>query len=659
MPYCSVFGCSNNKGTHRFPNRDNSPVRFNQWTNFCKRKHFKPTNNSVICSHHFKSQDFDDSDILKQKLLGDKYKSRAPRLKSGTVPTIFVINNDKSSDGNTTTKKSRSERIKNQEKKDMVENLIAKKSNIDSYDHNKNEEKLSCSEDNISDIEENVSFTDNDFYDDPDFECENEEEDYTEEFDNVENTDIKYCLVFINSLLTLFTICNICKSKIINKKWYAIGATICVRSECSEGHSSKWFSQPVKKQFSKGHVHIATSILLSGTLFTTFKVFCSSLKLVMFSRATYDKIMNKYSYRLIEKIWEKKRTEQMNYVKESGQLWIAGDGQYDSPGFCAKYCTYTFMDINSGCIVDFQLIQKKMMPGDLEKNACKQLIDKLIGIDKCKIDLLLTDRHVGIRHLLKTSYPDITHEFDLWHLSKSLMKKFKTINKKYEEVLAWKQSISNHLWWSAQTCNGDSDLLITKFTSILKHIKNVHEWEEDGVKKTCEHPPLSDEYKKQKLWLLPDSKPYEVLKEIICNKKFLTDLKQTKNYVHTGRLESYHNLRLKYVPKRVHFSFKAMYIKSIIAIIDHNSNLNKKKIGLNYLFSKPTGKWVTKNIYEKGTNNWRDEIINTILDHLNGVEMSPLKTPLNVTLPKNIAPIDRPALEIMQNSHHSRFLNIS
>ena len=181
----------------------------------------------------------------------------------------------------------------------------------------------------------------------------------TEEFKNIENTNVKYCLVYINSLLSLFTICNICKSKIINKKWYAIGATICVKSECNEGHSSKWFSQPVNKQFSKGHVHIATSILLSGTLFATFKVFCSSLKLVMFSRTTYDKIMNKYSYPLIEKIWEKKRIEQINDVKESGQLWIAGDGQYDSPGFCAKYCTYTFMDINSGCIVDFQLIQKK------------------------------------------------------------------------------------------------------------------------------------------------------------------------------------------------------------------------------------------------------------------------------------------------------------
>jgi len=49
--------------------------------------------------------------------LGDIYKSRSPRLKPGTVPTIFVINNDKNSDGNATTKKPRSEGIKNQEKK--------------------------------------------------------------------------------------------------------------------------------------------------------------------------------------------------------------------------------------------------------------------------------------------------------------------------------------------------------------------------------------------------------------------------------------------------------------------------------------------------------------------------------------------------------------
>lgn len=66
----------------------------------------------MICFHHFTSVELYDSDILKQQLLGEKYKLRAPRLKLGTAPIIFVLNIDENSDGNTTTKKSRSERIK-------------------------------------------------------------------------------------------------------------------------------------------------------------------------------------------------------------------------------------------------------------------------------------------------------------------------------------------------------------------------------------------------------------------------------------------------------------------------------------------------------------------------------------------------------------------
>jgi hypothetical protein len=39
------------------------------------------------------------------------------------------------------------------------------------------------------------------------------------------------------------------------------------------------------------------------------------------------------------------------------------------------------------------------------------------------------------------------------------------------------------------------------------------------------------------------------LQKIILDKTFLKDLQPAKNYVHTGALESYHNLRLKYAPK--------------------------------------------------------------------------------------------------------------
>lgn len=52
----------------------------------------------MICSHHITCLDFDDTDILKQKLLGDIYKLRTPQLKLGMILIIFVLNNDKNSD---------------------------------------------------------------------------------------------------------------------------------------------------------------------------------------------------------------------------------------------------------------------------------------------------------------------------------------------------------------------------------------------------------------------------------------------------------------------------------------------------------------------------------------------------------------------------------
>jgi len=58
-------------------------------------------------------------------------------------------------------------------------------------------------------------------------------------------------------------------------------------------------------------------------------------------------------------------------------IWLAGDGQFNSPGFCAKHCTYPVMDIHSGEIVNFKLFQKGQIIGDLERQACKQLLTEL------------------------------------------------------------------------------------------------------------------------------------------------------------------------------------------------------------------------------------------------------------------------------------------
>ena len=71
---------------------------------------------------------------------------------------------------------------------------------------------------------------------------------------------------------------------------------------------------------------------------------------------------------------------------------------------------------------------------------------KIVQEENCNIKLFLSDRHKGVRYLLRTQYPDIEHAFDGWHIPKSLMKMMKALDKNHPEVKAWKASINNHLW---------------------------------------------------------------------------------------------------------------------------------------------------------------------------------------------------------------------
>ena len=44
-------------------------------------------------------------------------------------------------------------------------------------------------------------------------------------------------------------------------------------------------------------------------------------------------------------------------------------------------------------------------------------------------------------------------------------------------------------------------------------------------------------------------------------------------FLHTGSIENYHSVRLKYLPKQIAFSPETTAIKSMIAIIETNRNI--------------------------------------------------------------------------------------
>ncbi|XP_025413422.1 uncharacterized protein LOC112685695 [Sipha flava] len=132
--------------------------------------------------------------------------------------------------------------------------------------------------------------------------------------------------------------------------------------------------------------------------------------------------------------------------------------------------------------------------------------------------------------------------------------------------------------------------------------------------KTCDHDPLTNEEINNKLWLKSDDESYYALKKVITAKDFIKDLPHAKHFVHTGRLESYHNVRLKYMPKRIHLKYRGMYIRSILAILDHNYNTNKQLVGDKMVYSKPLGKYTIKNVYERTDTDWRKQIMHEVLD---------------------------------------------
>ncbi|KAK3745443.1 hypothetical protein QZH41_005084 [Actinostola sp. cb2023] len=259
---------------------------------------------------------------------------------------------------------------------------------------------------------------------------------------------------------------------------------------------------------------------------------------------------------------------------------LNGDGRCDSPGHNAKYSTYTFMDSDSEKVVSFSVVPVTEVTSSnaMEKEGFVKCLDSLED-DDVSISCITTDRHISIASTMGKDYSHIDHQFDVWHLSKSVVK---ILNKKAklkqcQDLSHWIQSASNHLWWSAATCNGDVQLLREKWVSVLHHVWNKDTWNDAEIFLQCAHPRLNRREVRRKCWLEPGSAAYVALEEVVLKPKLLKDLAKLTNFCHTGGLEVYHSMMLKYCPKRQHFSNKGMVARTQLAAIDNNHNTDRNQ----------------------------------------------------------------------------------
>ena len=405
--------------------------------------------------------------------------------------------------------------------------------------------------------------------------CSDEEEERNADIRN----EKKY-LVFESCLLQLLKRCCNCGQE-VELNTYVRGTLLTVKGTCTEGHVLNWQSQPLVKDMGAGNLLLSAAILFCGLTFTRVADMAQLLNLAIFSESYFYRLQKEYLFPVIHTNYLMQQDAVLEFL-QGQHLHLSGDGRCDSPGYSAKYCSYSLMDSASDLILDYKLIQSSETGSSvaMEKEGLRRCLNYLLDRD-VSIDTIATDRHRGVGALMKSDYPSINHQYDVWHLAKSVVKQLtqKGKQRKCEQLLPWIQSISNHLWWAAQTCNGDAQLLTEKWTSIVYHISNVHEWDggKGSVFNKCVHLPLPVEEQRSKKWLRSGSLVHRTLRNIVHDKNLLRDIKKLTRFHHTGSLEVFYSSLLKYCPKRQHFSYLGMQARLELAILDHNYNTDRKQ----------------------------------------------------------------------------------
>lgn len=166
-------------------------------------------------------------------------------------------------------------------------------------------------------------------------------------------------IVFKSCLWQLFDTCPVCATPCLVEEAYCKGSMVVVNQECPHcRHCRRWSSQPLIGNTPAGNLLLSGAILFCGLSYTKFLRALESIKVLTISPRTFQDHATTY---LQPTIWHGWRLHQdallEQFSRSGGKLILGGDGRADSPGHCAKYMSYTMMELTQNKIVELQLIQ--------------------------------------------------------------------------------------------------------------------------------------------------------------------------------------------------------------------------------------------------------------------------------------------------------------
>ncbi|KAM5181696.1 uncharacterized protein ACMZJ9_002141 isoform 1-T3 [Mantella aurantiaca] len=481
-----------------------------------------------------------------------------------------------------------------------------------------------------------------------------------ESLTSIDHVKERKFIVFESCLNKLLMCCKClgtanCRGNITKLKKYRIGSAVLVTAICSLKHEFRlWTSQPMIGQMPIGNLLISSSALCSGSNFFKIDSFFRLAGILGISQPTHNSNQNLYIFPTIDHHWKMEKRSLLKDI-QSRPVALVGDGQCKSYASRTKCCTYNFLEYHTKKIIDFQV--EALDPSDaamgLEKKTFRAALDRMIK-EKLNVRVICTDRHAGIKKLLRKHYRLIKHQYDVWHVAKSVGDKMEMASKKHNcgKLARWIEPAKSHLWWSVRTCEQDPTLLREKWVSIAHHASNQHEWDEATLYNSCHHDEEEEE-EENKEWLVAGSDAHLQLKDAVLDETLLEDLSHISDFCHADELEVLHSINGKYHAKQTRYSVDGTVARSQLAALDYNRNISRiqdvMKAAVSYgAIGKAKKDWVDSKIYNPANQDFMKDIIADVMSFANG-RKSFIWASRRSEVSRKTSPIPRPARSGMLN----------
>jgi len=165
-------------------------------------------------------------------------------------------------------------------------------------------------------------------------------------------------VVYKSCLAELLVCCPECGLS-CSVTWHVVGTFVAATRQCSRcAFTSKWYSQPMIKDIPAGNLHMSAAMYFSGASFAKMQRVFAALRLQCISSSTFYRHVQQLLQPTIFSMWNDHQRQLLDTLSQrSGDIVLGGDMRADSPGHCAKYGSYTVMELTSHRLIYISLIQ--------------------------------------------------------------------------------------------------------------------------------------------------------------------------------------------------------------------------------------------------------------------------------------------------------------